>query len=157
MPWDEMITMAPPLTYDPKIYWSQPIWQIDYRVSRHVLHDARFDMREHAWRHITDNITHQARKQQWGPYVWRDEEISAEYGDVILHREIYSQPGFRREERWQGPPGVWTLRVMRRPGEIEELALQKLWYHGEHARGALFDDVLYVVFDAEYLTGGHIP
>lgn len=153
MLWSEMVS-SQPLTYDPGIYWAHPIWHVEHRIARSVLRDARFDPREYARRYIADTVEQEAKQQNWGRYTWRDEERPADYGDVILRRDIYAQPGFRTMERWRAPSSINTIKLLRRTIprqaneaiEPEEIELQRLWYHGERVRGCLIDDVLYVVF-----------
>ena len=149
------ITKTSLLTYDPTIYWLHPIWQVEWRISRHAFRAARFDVRGQARKNLTYDLEQEAKQRQWGRYTWHDEEHSTEYGDVVIRRMVYLQPGFRRIEQWAGPDNVQTIKIMRRndqarpgdPVETQDIQLHRLWYRGWRARGALLDDVLYVVFD----------
>lgn len=142
-----------PLTYDTDVYWARPIWNVEWRISRHVVYET--NAREQARKNLAYDIEQEAKRQQWGRHTWRDEERSLEGGDIVIRRTVYLQPGFRKIEQWAGPSSIQTIRVMPRndraypgdPVEPREIELRPLWYRGEGARGALVEDVLYVVFN----------
>lgn len=141
-------TAAPPLAYHDAIYWIAPALYYEWSISRYVLRDAKFDARRHAEEGLRLAAPRLVAEKcpDWRRYVtvpsehWKDDDI------LVLRHTLYEQPGYREIKLWRAPSNWTTFRQLDESMNVIDLPLRRLMYHGEAARGALHDDVLYVVF-----------
>ena len=130
-----------PLTYDEAIYWRDESHHVEQMMSRALLKDER----ERAWayRVARSELDHMCRDKirelGWGAYHIEEEERKDNLY-VYLRRALYECPRYAKIELWRGPEDNPTLNA-----NMVTLPLRRLMYYKERARGALHDDILYVV------------
>lgn len=135
------------LTYDNAIYWLNPFCYAEYRVDWHVMRDAAFDIQAYVQEQLRrTGATEMAKMHDgWLRYTTIADERNE--GDMTIFRHtLYEQPGFT-EIKLLRAPNEWVVfrRFDDTTHQVVELPLRRLMYRGERVRGALHDNVLYVV------------
>lgn len=138
------------LQSDPAVYWLDSHLFADYRVSKFV-HDAEFvNQQATALRAQLEQDLRRDIPRDWhGCTIVKEEHDDPTQFCIVYTLRACEQPAWARVELWSVPHPVPTFRIAPQGAPIVDLKLRPLWYRGERASGALYDDVLYVVLAQE--------
>jgi len=139
-------TMPEPLTYSDAIYWDYPAVQQEYAISWSVLKYANVDIRAEINARIraTSRDEVRALAPDWARWITIVSEYERDYCTIIRHT-YYEQPGYKEIKLYRAPSSTQSFRIMPQGGAMIELPLRQLSYYGGTARGALHDNILYLV------------
>lgn len=140
------------LTYNHAIYWLDTAYYVEYAADQSVPRHDRFGLAQRIQERLTLIAQAKAQELGWVAYCTVPSEHLLEVGGRVIgttyRRTLYERPGYQEVSVFQGGDALPSFRIANYAGwhsDPIDLPLRPLIYHGERARGALHDDVLYVV------------
>ena len=134
-----------PLRHDPEIYWLYPACYAELPISYEVFVHSGLDLTHE--RHGLDVCVRKAAHGAgWQRFVVQWQEYNDDDRRMHIVRATgYECPLFERISVYRAPPHLRELHLRPQGADVIDLPLRRLVYHGRQERGALYENMLYVV------------